>query len=524
MLPCRPGLIAALLLGGLMLSPDAVRGVQGRYTGSVTRFEGEDPVSSTLHNYDVSTLKSLSNTVTLNMRLSLQYQARLDQSNSELLGSRVHGDLRGTIWRLRGQIAPWQDATAGPQSPRNRSTQLGFNLAPRNLPHLDLTWNRGDGESPAGRSVTEDRRANVSWSRGILQASGGYRSVDRELRESSAPSARTEEWKTQIAAAKNWRGLALRSAYEFLSTQYRSAARLRDADAHTLDLGAGWNPLRTVNVGGNALIRRGSTDDNALPAARNIDEQSYGARLGFRPWSSLDLQASRDYRRTQVTGGNEISDYARLSTTFRKPLIRRIAFQTGYQKNIDLTHGGPVPADNIYAQVDGPLRRGLYARQELRTSTSGGSPGRQWRRITQLRGDPLPEVHVEASWRHDALPDSAAGQTQNEWSTTIGFAPESSLGLTANARWQRNTGRVESTERLANLLLTWRSSERSQLSFNWSRRTSITALLETQETVFGFDLQMWLPGDYRVSGSAREVRRQTQPDNRTWSLAVEKSF
>jgi hypothetical protein len=134
-------------------------------------------------------------------------------------------------------------------------------------------------------------------------------------------------------------------------------------------------------------------------------------------------------------------------------------------------------------------------------------------------------MHVEATWRRDSMPDSAGrGQTENEWSATAAFAPESALGFVANVRWQDGTGRLKSQERLANLLLTWRSNDRSQVAFNWSRRTSTAPLYETSETVYGLDLQMWLPGDYRLSGSARELSGQGGTAYRSYSLTVEKSF
>jgi hypothetical protein len=522
--PLRLG--AWVLFGGLLLVPGRVLGLEGRYIGSVTRLEGIDDMSNTNHSYDLSTAKSLSNQVDLDLRMSLRYQARLGQADSDLLGSRFYGDLRGSMWRLRGQLTPWQNVSTGPAPSRNRNAQFGFNLSPRDLPQFDLGYTRRDELTSSGRSGSDDRRATLSFGRGILQAAGSYRRVDRELRDSSTPGARTEEWKTSASAAPFWRGVTLRSGYEFLSTRYRSAARRRDIESHSVDLGGTWQPVRRATLSANGLFRSGTTTDNAFPEARSGDERSYGGQAGYRPWTWLDLTAGRDYRRTAVAQGNSISDYGQLQARARQRLFRRLSFQTGYQKYIDFADNQSVPADNVYAQVEGPVLRGLIARFEARTSTSGlQGVGRQWRQVAQLRGDPIPEMHIEAGWRHDALPDSGGpGLSRNEWSTTISFAPESALGLVANWKWQSAKGRIRSQERLANALVTWRRSDRSQLSFSWSRRRSTTLLTTTRETVYGLDLSTRLPGEYKVTGSARELSGRNLVRNRSYSLTLEKSF
>lgn len=521
----RSALGLLLACGIAWCAPDRVEGYSGRYLGSVTRYEGAEEVSTTHHTYDVQTSKALGRSVEMNLRLAMRYQARLGESNQDLLGSRYYGDIRGASWRMRGQFTPWQDVATGAASPRGRNAQIGLALAPRALPQLDLNYQRGDEQSSLGRSLSDDRRVTVSYSPGILQTSAGYRRVVRDVRESSSADARTVEWKASAGVAPSWRRLALRSSYEYLATDHRSAARRRDSNTHTVDGSATWQLARRLSMGTTALLRRGDTDDNAAPLIRDVDERSWGARVGYRMNLGLELQASREYRRVAVTGGDETSDYGRFQATLRRPLFRRLDFQSGYQKNLDLA-SGPVPADEVYAQVDGPLRRSLSGRVEVRTTASDTRQGgRRWRRLAQLRGDATPDLHLEATWRRSSAPDSLGpGLSESEWSGTVGFAPQSALGGVANLRRLDRTGRLESQERLANFLLTWRSNERSQVSFNWSRRVSTGAVFETRERTFGADLQTWLPGDYRISASGRRSSGDSRTATTTYSVTMEKSF
>ncbi len=521
----RAGLGLLVACGLACCAPVRVEGYSGRYLGSLTRYEGAEEVSTTLHTYDVNTHKALARSVEMNLRLAMRYQARLGESDADILGSRYYGDIRSSSWRMRGQFTPWQDLSTGAASPRGRNAQIGLNLAPRSLPQLDLNYQRGDEQSSLGRSLSDDRRVTLSFAPGVLQTSAGYRRVVRDVRESSSADARTVEWKASAGVAPSWRRLGLRSVYEFLATDHRSAARRRESNTHSVDASATWQLARRLSLGGSGFLRRGDTNDNATPQVRDVDERAWGARVGYRMNFGLDLQASREYRQVAVTGGEETSDYGRFRATFRRPLFRRLDFQSGYLKNVDLA-SGPVPADEIYAQLDGPLRRSLSGRIEVRTTPSNTrQSGRRWRRLAQLRGDATPELHLEATWRRSSAPDSIGpGLTESEWSGTIGFAPESALGGVANLRRMDRTGRIASQERLANFLVTWRSNGRSQVSINWSRRVSSGAVFETRERTFGADLQTWLPGDYRIAASGRQSSGENRTATTTYSVTMEKSF
>ena len=520
----RPGLLA-LVTGVLLLAPPAF-GIESRYIGSVNRVDGPITVDNTLHSYDASMRESFSNQLNLDLRMSLRYQKILGEPNTNLLNGRFYGDLRGSNWRLRGQLNPWQDLAPGGTPPRGRTAQLGFNLAPRGLPQLDLNYTRGDQQTSTDRTSTDDRRGTLSYSRGILSIGGGYREVKREISSSSSPGANTKEWKADASITPTWRSLTFQSAYEFLSNRFRSAARVRDFESHTLDLSGGWQPSRKLSVGGTALLRATETMDNGTPLAREGDERSYGARAGYLPWNWLDLQVSREYRSTPALEGYSVTDYTEFQATVLQYLRRQVSFQAGYQKYFDNADQGAVPSDNLYAQVEGPLRRGLMGRLESRVATSGLTGGeRQWRQVAELRGDPIPEMHMELGWRHDSLPDSGGpGLTQREWSALASFAPESALGLLASYRSTKSERLVKSEDRLANLLVTWRRGDRGQLSFNWSRRHSLTALIESEELIYGLDFETWLPGEWKISGSTRQLTGLNRPLNRTLSLSVEKNF
>lgn len=511
--------------GGLVLP---ARAAEARYVGSFVRTEVEstDDSDFTQHRYDVTTRSALPTGADLSLRMTLDYQARPGLDNSDLLRSRFFGDAKGSTWRVQGHWVPPQDVSAGLRSPREQSSQLGMTWSPRQGPRLGVVLSEGSTETDLGRSNYHDRRADVSFNRGVFQSSAGYRRLESELEQSSVPSSTTQEWKAGLGFLHAGT-LSYGAQYEYLLSQLRSAARVRDQDVHRIHATSGWRIRQNLQVTGSSVLRKGTVDDNADPTNRTIDEETYTARIGYRPFRPLDLSLSREYRETGAEMGRQITDYARFSSIFTRPLMRQVSFQAGYQRSFDLRDDASgVPSNTVFSQVDGQIRRGLAGRVEVRSSKAvSADAGRQWSRSFQLRGDPTRKSHVEVTWSRDSQA-RIEGQRQrdDEWILTGSYRPTLATSFTGTTRWGDGSGRLDRTERFSSFVASWRFSGTSQVSLNGSHRSADSVERTSREDVLGFDLQFQLPREFRVVSAVRSVDANDRPDVRTWSLSVEKTF
>jgi hypothetical protein len=513
-----------------MLLAARAEALEGHYVGGYTYTdEGGASFRMMQHRYNAGARRSFTETLGGEFHVALNYRTRPGESDTELLQSRMLGDLRGSGWRLFGQFAPWQDKTPGVDPPRERYRQVGLEwTVPALGPHLAASWEGRDGDSDFGRSAFEDKRLRLSDAIGPIAWDAQWRRLDSRRVAPSSSRTETEEWRGELATTRAWDRATWQAGWEGINSDLRIGESRQRTVTHRLHTEGTWRPARTVSLSATALGRFGESDLTGA-ATRDIDERAYGAGATWRPWTSLDLELTRDYRRTAFTseGGDRISDYVRFRSRFQQRVFRESMFQSGFEQTFDRRDEAGVPRNSAWARVDGPIREGLAGRAELRVSGSAGSvsTGRQWRRLLQLRATPTRESRLEVTWQKEDLPEVAGvGQDEREWRIVGGLDPSASTTFTTTVVRRDGRGRIPRTERLASFAATWRPGPRSSIGFDGSVRESTVLGAETSENVIGTEVTTWLPGEYRLVGSARRSTTGGDAVRRIFSMSVEKAF
>lgn len=529
----RALLRAALAVAAALLCPASpLRAMEltGSYVGSFQRTEGPFEETVTQHRYDVSTMSGTSAGVDMWLRASLLFQARPGESDTELFRSRFYGDARkNNLWRLTGQFAPWQETAVGRNAARERVVQLGLDLTPRNVPRVRLELNRRDRRLATGLSFSDDKRVAVSFAPDETQVGASYRRIATEFEGIIGGASLTEEWRGNLARGFHGRTLSAQVNYDALYNTYESGARVTAYYAQRGDVGLTFRPHRRWSFGSSALVRWGRSEDNNQPADRRIDDRDLSARAEYRPIDGMSLVAAREYRQTVSADRDVISDYARLQAMFRRALTGQVLFQTGYLKTIDLaTETGSLPANTAYAFVDGPLRRGLDARAELRFARSAsemGETGDQWRRLLQVRARPVDDMQLDVTYRRDTLPRiQGSDQVDESWESILGYQFEYGLDVVTAWRLLEGYGRFPRQERFGSLTASWRTRASTVVSIYWSRRVSQVVSSRSDETVWGADLGFHAPGEIRTRLTWRRQDNLLSEATSTYGLTVDKSF
>jgi hypothetical protein len=515
----------ALASAGWPAAP--ARALEGRYLASMVHTEGAESDDILRQRYDMGTQSVTPGNLSLDLRMSLSHQVRPGESNTGLLGSRFFGDLRSPAWRLRGQIVPWQDLNPGANSPRERNLQAGLDLMPRGAPRLSLDYQRLDRDVQNQRSFSEDRRAQLAYETGGVSANLRYRNLGTRSPESRTPGAQTREWRGFVSGTRSYKRLSGQASYDGLLSRFRSGDRARDLTTQQVDLSGTWSPSRKLTLGATALDRWGQVQDNIQNGDRAIAARALSARADYTPVTPIQLQAAREYRREAAPTGDVVSDYLRLQGIFRRPLLRAMTFQTGYEQTVNLqSGGGSVPSSTGFALLDGHVRTGVEGHGEVRAAHTpgGGAPGIQWMRLLQLRTYPSRSSRLEASYRLETLPVDSLTQRDRQWDFTAGYDPSANISLVGSYRMQDGTGRVDRSERNASASTTWRAARRTSMGVNWSHRRARAALAQTRETVTGVDVTFWLPGEWKLHGSANYVTSDYRQDMTSYNVILEKVF
>lgn len=517
---------ALLLLGGLLWSAPAL-GWQGRYVGlwSYTDVESQD--SRVLqHRYDASTERTFREGLDGKLHLALRYRTRPGEENTDLLQSRFQGDLRSARWRLYGQLAPWQDKAPGENRPREQYRQAGIDASVGAGARVVAEWQRRDEESVYGKSAYEDKRVELMQALGAFRWNAQWRRLNSGPTGSSVADLETEEWRGGVSSQHVLGKLTLQTGWQGLTSRLSVREAHQRTTTHRLNVDGSWRAARTVTVGANALARLGSTEFEGRPST-DIDERNLAAGVTWRPWTSLDLRLSRDYRSREIQSGRAESDFVRFEGRFRRPAYRRLMFQTGYERSFDLKDEIGVPRNTAYGRLDGPLRPGLLGSAELRLSESAGgvSTGRLWRRLLQLRAEPTRTSRLEITWQKEDLPRiQDVAQTDREWRLVGGLDPMPSASLTTTFVRRNGSGRITREETLTSFAATWRPSRRSSVVVDTSNRVSRVNGVETTNRIASADLTLWIQGEMRLVGSGRRSWGHGVPVTRTVSLTVEKAF
>lgn len=519
---------AAALLAG---RPAPALEIDGRYVGSYIRSETSAGSEEAMqHRYDVGTRTTTPGGLDLDLRSSLQYRNRLEPQ-SGLLRTRFFGDLSTQLWRLHGQLVPWQAVAPGDDAPHERDLQLGLDLRPRRLPQLELFFNRRDRSVADLPSWTEDQRATLTYGIGNFGANLGFRRIDAAAPGSLSAPTVTKEWRGGLRGSGSWKTLAASADYDALLSDSTLRERRRDSSSHRVNTDATWMVTRRFSLGGAWLERWGLNRDNSTgPVVEtDIDERTIDARAGYRPLEGLDLELLREYRRRMDAAGPVVSDYLRGQGTYRRPVVRGLTLNTGYARSQQLrTHQGELPNDTAFGLLDGHLRNGIEGRAELRAGRGAGgtdSTGTQWHRLLQLRTFPSRTTRLDITWSRDTLPRvSGATQRDRQWELTASYQPVSALSLVGSWRRLDGAGRVERRESYTSFTSSWQTRRRVTLGTNWSRRVAAGLGPSSRETVTGIDLGFWLPDDYRTQTSWRYVSGEDRLVNRSYNLTLTKNF
>jgi hypothetical protein len=411
-------------------------------------------------------------------RLSQQYQRRLGVAESDVLRTRLFGDLRGQIWRLDAQLEPWQRNAPGPARSRERQSQVGFRLMPPRLPQLDLRIDRLDRDTQSGLSSSERKRVQVGWSRGGVSTEAAFRRIDAVPAGIATAPSRTEEWRGGLHVVRASRRASVEGGYEALVSDFRSHARRRSLDTQRVQLGAGWTPVRQVSMQASFFDRWGRTEDNAQPGARSLDEVATAANLRVRPGAGFEMAGTHEYRRQSSALGDVVSDYVQVEGLFRRDVRRGLVMQTGYLGTMRLGGGsGDVPHSNVYGFLDGRLLPRIDGHAETRASRARGEGvgGTQWHHALQARTRPTRRTKLEVGWNRQTLPEIlGVAQHDRRWEIQGGWDPGGGASLVAAWRRLDGHGRIRRAERFTSLTGSWRPSESTALSASWSRQTSRT--------------------------------------------------
>lgn len=521
---------AAGLVGGLVLVIAAeTAAFEGRYVGSLYhtpgRFSDENQMR---HLFDVGTRSTVYGGADLRLWMNLSYSSRPGMSGTELLQGRVSADLRKSIFRIHGQIEPWQDSAPGASPPRKRNLTFGLDVSPRNGPRLLLNWSRADrASSYSGRSSIEDGRVRLDygWSGG--GAGLGYRRLESGVAAGGPERRILDEWRADISKNWNWRRVSVLTAYDGQYTRTSFRDRETTYFVNRLNLGGRWVPTRRLLIGGSAIARLGTSEDNAVAADRDIDERFLSGRARYIVFEGFDLSLIREYRTRDVSAGAS-ADYWQAQAQFRRDLIRGMGVHAGVSRTQDLvTSGGNAPKNSSFLIVDGWIRKALAARIELRAAWLDDIRfiETQWRRLAQLRMVPGPATRLEITWHATSEPRvGETSQNDRAWEFLVGYRPMVDLDLSLTYRTLEGTGRVERSERYGSITSTWRLTPAANLAVNWSRRKAATGYFLTDERVAGVELRFRLPRRFQVRGNWRHLAGISRPTTDTYGLVLEKRF
>jgi hypothetical protein len=560
--------LVPLVLFALAL-PGAAQGQNGQFTGSYHHTTGEGEGDAMRLRYDVGAREAVPGGIDMNLRMSLQYQRRPGEADTDLLRGRFFGDLRRDVFRLHGQFTPWQATAPGPRPARERNVQVGLDIAPRSAPRLALNVTRLDRDLANGRSASEDRRADLSWGGEAVGGQMGFRSLDTEPAPGLAASSRTREWRGGLSGSKGRGAFTTRASLDLLYSEFDSRERARILRSQGVQWSGAWAPGRRFSLNTSATGRWGLTTDNAFAKPNEVNERYFSTAATARPFEGLETDVLHEHRsRAGANGG--VADYLQLDASFRRAVLEAMRFHTGYRRTVTIrSESGDVPNSSAWALVDGRLRPAIDARAEIRASipVANRAAGTQLRRLAQLRTRPSRRTRLDVTWSRDTLPiailprsaavpgDTTAppadtlaavgvAQRDRQWDFSGGYEPFSGASVVGSLRLLEGEGRVGREERLATVTSSMRVSRRSTLSLQYSRRRASARYLatvlseegtgqetveafvtsKTSETVRGADLAFWLPGEFRMRTSWLHASRSGREATTTWGVTVDRSF
>jgi len=517
-----------LLAGGLLLGASSAQALEGRYFASYNRTAMENLHDSFLKQLlDARTTGIGPGDTDIRLDMSLVWGMRPGESGQSLLSSRFYGDVRNHWWRAFGQFIPWQDAMMGPASPRKRAIQVGGDVHPRGPFRVLLNYDRQDSDSQFGGSGwNQDWRANLSYRIRPLGTFFSYRGYESGGERSPVVS-HTDDWRLGLVTQGSLRTLHGTAGYNANLTETRAGERNSQYYAQRFNLGGSWIPVQAFNLSATGFLRWGRTEDNAVSRDQTIDEKNLALGAAYRTRFGLEAKANRAYRESQTSAGPSISDYFQFQTIFRRYMLPRTLFQTGFSYTADLRNEANVPRNSVFASLDGELRRGLGARAEVRAAKSPSAlgDGLQTRTLLMLRTVPLPYTRFDVQWWKDQYPKIAEVEQEDEqWEFQAAWQPAELLNLSGSYRRMDGWGRFERQDRYGTFTAGLKAGERTTLNFIWSRRVSYLNNVRLDNTTITTNLNFYLPREFRIQLAWSGLRGAGPEDLDTYTVSLEKLF
>ena len=536
------------ILGGVtvlacMCAGPARADMDGRYLGSYQLSEAGTSEDFMRHLVDLHAYDDIARNLKLSFDVSLAYRFRPGESQTDLLESRIFGDLRHQRWRLHAQYVPWQDAAPGISPPRRRELQLGLDLTPARLPQLRLVYDRHDRSTAIENSRLEDFRVEGSHTMRGVGARLSYRRLQSVSEGGVGAPNNTDQWKAGVLGNRSFGPVSASAGYEAEYNTYEIRDLSRVYYTQRLDVGGQWAAMRALRIGVASYLRWGRSEDNGPANDLPIDEKFLSGNVTYLPIREIELNALREYRSTQGLTGDAISDYLQLKAVFRKDIVRGLLFQNGYTYTADLhSRGGSIPQNGLYFLLSGRARRGVTVNGELRYATANhgdesSSSGTNVRRLVGVQLTPSRTVRLDGSWSLNTYPEFTVqsgvdslpltvfpAQEEEEWTLLLGYRPSSRIELTGSSRWLDGHGRLDRRERFGTATFGYRFGARTSLSVNWNRRVSELGTAKVDARALSTDLSFWLPREFRTKLGWIHNTTAGRLSANSYNVSVEKRF
>lgn len=477
------------------------------------------------HLYDVVLRQETPNGWKLDLGTALRYDSEFSY-DSDIFRARTFGELQGGRWRLHGQFVPWQRIQPSTDLPSRRDLQLGLTLNPPDIPQIRLNYTRADQRTLVGESRTDDGRIEIDHDFGPVLANAGYRHIESDPAGRATKSS-TNEYRGGLQANKAWGGIGISGAYDAIVTDIHSAARVIDQQIQRANADLSWRPTRNLVVSGNGLRRWGRTSDNAQYATERSAETSLGANVSYVPVLGLNLSATRNYRKSRAALGDQRSDYLVLQALYRRQMLRRTVFHTGYSQSIDLaSENGNLPNSSAFASVDGELRRDVWLRAESRAARSSARSGAlQWFWLLQTRMRPVSNTTLEVIWNRNSYPEvMGLQQIDRTLEVKAAYSPQARSSLVATYRRLDGKGRIDNRERAWGANASLRVQDQTTLNLYGSRRRSGIRSIKVQEDVVGLDVTLQPRDRLHIRNSVRYAKINTERRDITYGMILTRNF
>ncbi len=433
-------------------------------------------------------------------------------------------------------VSAGDSARAGAITARSQETMLLGQIAPPNLPRLDVSWNRrhrnADVLSPEEAGV--NRNARLSWTRGALSsyASLGDQSIDHPAQNTRGTTQRTGGAGAALHLTPT-RQTAMDLQYDFADARSGNATLTAGSSrSHNASFNGTLQQRADMAWNANWMFRRSQARG---PRTTTLDDHEAALNWSFDPRGPLRLLAAGGTRTARTVAGSGLSEYASAVASLDgdvRPGWRGTA-TASHVTNWDPGHGTySVDAGRIGSRLR--LARGLEANVDASVTANGDTGVRDSRVVSdasgRLRATPLRSLNVGLSARiYRSGPTLADGNSRARsilWDVRWRVVPTLELTGSSSITGVLPNDRPRNTTRLAGAR--WNPFARVQLAADWSKsdqsRTDSSAQPVSGREIASAHLLALLSRSLQLDASGSIADRGTARENRqmnvslTWAL------